>query len=76
MKIEDIETQAMKAAKRDAEAYFPANKPGALMVCWDNAFEYYELSPRGEPIYIDRDEAIDLLNDIQFKAAKAAKAGA
>jgi hypothetical protein len=76
MKIEDIEAKALADKKTEHEAYFPANKPGALMVVWDYAFEYYELSPRGEPVYIDRDEAIDLLNDIQFKAAKAAKAGA
>jgi hypothetical protein len=73
MKLEQIESKAKAASARENEAYFPANKPGALMVVWDGDFEYYELSPRGEPIYVDRDEAIDVLNNLVFQAAKGAK---
>lgn len=73
MRIEQIEAAAKKSRKTEYEAYFPACKPGALMIVWDDGFEYYELSPRGEPIYVDRDEAIDVLNNLVFQAAKGGK---
>lgn len=70
MRIEQIEARARDAARRDTEAYYPKMQPGALMIAWDDVFEYYELSPRGEPVAIDRDEAIDVLNNLQFQAAR------
>lgn len=71
MQIEQLEAKAREAARQDCEAYFPKMQPGALMIAWDDVFEYYELSARGEPIAIDRDEAIDVLNNLQFQMARA-----
>ena len=70
MTLETLERKALADKRNEHAVYFPANKAGALLVCWDDVLEYYELSAYGEPIGIDRDEAIDLLNDLMYKAAK------
>lgn len=69
MTLDRLEARALADKRHEHEV-----RHGRLMVCWDEQFDYYELSPRGEPIWIDREEAIDLLNDIEFQAARSGRA--
>jgi hypothetical protein len=69
MTLETLEDRARKDTLNEHSV-----QHGDLLVVWDFAYEYYRWPKgRGEPIGIDRDEAIDLLHDIEFRAHRIKK---
>lgn len=65
MTLDKLEAQAKADKTNENEVRF-----GTLLVIWDEMFEYYECPRPGVYNPLERDEAIDLLNDIAFKQGK------
>lgn len=62
MQLHTLEEKAMKDKKNEHTYHY-----GNLVVIWDDIFEYYH---KGSPVLLDREDALELLNDIEYDAAK------
>jgi hypothetical protein len=63
--MNQMEAKARVAARNDNVATLKTSK-GILVVAWDDVFEYYSDANCTRPM--DRDEAIDHLHSIEWKA--------